>query len=534
MEKRTANSVKGHPMAVSRRQVLKTMALAGGTLALGGVPGLSLASTNKHGGILRLGVVRGLGTINPIMHISGTDWIATKWMYNNLTKLNHRREIMPDLAESWEAADNARVWTFKLRKGVKFHIGRELVADDVVATMRKALDPETSAPYVKELGPIAEVEAVDKYTVKFTMSMPFADLPVTMTVPPARIVAREGLEDFDALATKEFGSGPFKLQELVPGDHLVVERFGDYFKKGRPYLDGAIEKVFPESSTEVIALTQGEIDVMWEVPAEVYSKVATTKGVDGLTVAGGTISNVIMPSDQAPFNDNRVRDALKYTVDRDLMMAAILSNRGEVVPDHPISSAYRFFSSLPSRGRDIEKAKSLLKEAGYGGGLQFKLYAASSPAIREKIAIILKEMARPAGIDIQVEVVGYDRYLSQIWNKGVPYIGFYGTRPTADAILMKLYSKEFGIDEGRWAASHPDQVNLLVKAREVVDFEKRKQLYAQFLKASRDEGPFVIPFARSELSAKRDYVKDYLINPSVFEVDLEDVWLTDAAPKKKA
>jgi peptide/nickel transport system substrate-binding protein len=216
------------------------------------------------------------------------------------------------------------------------------------------------------------------------------------------------------------------------------------------------------------------------------------------------------------------------------MMAAILSNRGEVVPDHPISSAYRFFSSLPSRGRDIEKAKSLLKEAGYGGGLQFKLYAASSPAIREKIAIILKEMARPAGIDIQVEVVGYDRYLSQIWNKGVPYIGFYGTRPTADAILMKLYSKEFGIDEGRWAASHPDQVNLLVKAREVVDFEKRKQLYAQFLKASRDEGPFVIPFARSELSAKRDYVKDYLINPSVFEVDLEDVWLTDAAPKKKA
>ena len=98
---------------------------------------------------------------------------------------------------------------------------------------------------------------------------------------------------------------------------------------------------------------------------------------------------------------------------------------------------------------------------------------------------------------------------------------------------MKLYTKEFGIDEGRWAAGNQEKVKLLVKAREIVDFEKRKQLYAQFLKASRDEGPFIIPFARSELSAKRDYVKEYRINPSLFEVDLENVWLTDDAPKKK-
>ncbi len=126
------------------------------------------------------------------------------------------------------------------------------------------------------------------------------------------------------------------------------------------------------------------------------------------------------------------------------------------------------------------------------------------------------------------------RFMSRIWNKGVPYVGFYGTRPTADAILMKLYTKEFGIDEGRWAESHSDQVKLLSDARKVVDFEKRKALYAKFLTASRDEGPFMIPFVRSELSAKRDYVKEYKLSPSSSNVDLEDVWLTGDAPKKKS
>ena len=535
MQKKTAKKNGISQVAVSRRNFLKTVALTGGAMALGGVlPRIVFGEMNKYGGTLKIGVVRGLRTLNPVMHISGTEWLATQWIYNNLTRLNSKREVIPDLAESWVAGDNARVWQFQLRKGVKFHVGREVTAEDVVATIQKVLDPNVSAPYAKELGPIEKVEAVGKYAVKFTLESSYADFPVNMTVPSAKIIAREGLEDFDALAAKEYGTGPFKIKEFVPGDHLIVERFDDYFKKGLPYLDQVVEKVFPEASTEVAALEEGEIDMIWEVPPELYAKVATTKGVDGLEITGGTISNVIMPSDKPPFDDNRVRDALKYTVDRNLMLAAVLSNRGEILPDHPISKAYRFYSPLPERPRDIDKAKQLLKEAGHSSGLAFKLYAASSPPLREKIAVVLKEMAKPAGFDIDVEVVGYDRYLSQIWNKGVPYIGFYGTRPTADAILMKLYTKQYGIDEGRWAESHQEQVAILEKAREIVDFEARKKLYAQFCKISKEEGPFIIPFARGELSAKKSYVKDYRANPTFYIVDLEETWLSDDAPQKKA
>jgi len=150
------------------------------------------------------------------------------------------------------------------------------------------------------------------------------------------------------------------------------------------------------------------------------------------------------------------------------------------------------------------------------------------------MAVILKEMARPAGFNIDIEVMGYDRFLSQVWNKGVPYIGNYGTRPTADAILMKLYHAKEGMDEGRWAPSHPDAIKLLDQARETVNLEKRKKLYADFQKISRDEGPFIIPFFRAELSAKWGYVKDFKLNPSNFEMELDDVWLSAEAPKKKA
>lgn len=146
---------------------------------------------------------------------------------------------------------------------------------------------------------------------------------------------------------------------------------------------------------------------------------------------------------------------------------------------------------------------------------------------------LLKEMARPAGFNIDVEVLAYDRYLAQVWNKGVPYVAFYGTRPAADVILMKLYHPKEGLDEGRWAAANPDAIRLLEQARETVDAERRRRLYAEFQKLSRDQGPFVLPFFRSELSGKWAYVRDFRLNPANFELELDEVWLAGDAPKKK-
>ena len=522
-------------MTMSRRAFLKATGLVTGAAAIPLVnPVAVLAQSEKHGGLLRVSVTFGLSTLNPIMHISGAEWMATKWMYNNLTRLNAKRELVPDLAESWTAADGAKVWTFKLRQGVRFHHGRELTADDVVATFATLLDPKTASPYRGEVGPIDRVEAVDKSTVRFTMKAPFSVFPAVVTVPNARIVAREGLADMKALAAREFGTGPFKLKDFVPGDHVTVERFADYFRKGEPYLDGVTLRVFPDPATELTAFKSKEIDLISGVTPDLFSQVATQPGAEALTVAGGTFAAVTLPSDKPPFNDNRVREALKLCVDRKLMLAAINNGQGELGVDHPISSAYAAYSPLPARTADLDRARQLMKDAGLGNGVSVKLYAANSPPIRERIAVVLKEMAQPAGFNIDVDVMAYDRYLAQVWNKGAMYVVYYATRPTADAILMKLYHPKEGLDEGRWAASHPNAIRLLEQAREIVEPERLRRHYAEFLKISRDEGAFMLPFFTNELNGKWAYVRDYRLSPSSSDMVLDDVWLAAAAPKKKA
>jgi len=295
-------------MTVSRRAFLRTAGLVTGAAALPlGHPVAVLAQGEKQGGMLRVSVTFGLSTINPIMHISGAEWMATKWMYNNLTRLNAKREPVPDLAESWTAADGAKVWTFKLRQGVRFHSGRELTADDVVATFTTLLDPKTASPYRGEAGPIDRVEAVDKSTVRFTMKSPFSVFPAVTAVPNARIVAREGLADLKALASHEFGTGPFKLKEFVPGDRVVVERFGDYFRKGEPYLDGVTLKVFPDPATELAAFRNKEIDLISGLTPDLFAQVATMPGAEALAVAGGTFAAVTLPSDKPPLDRKSTR-----------------------------------------------------------------------------------------------------------------------------------------------------------------------------------------------------------------------------------
>ena len=522
-------------MRMSRRAFLKASGLATGTAALPvASPVWVWAQGEKSGGLLRVSVTFGLSTLNPLMHISGTEWMATKWMYNNLTRLNAKREPVPDLAESWSAADGAKAWTFKLRPGVRFHHGRELTADDVVATFTALLDPKTASPYRGEVGPVERVEAIDKATVRFTMKTPFSVFPAVVSVPNARIVAREGLADMKALAARDFGTGPFKLKEFVPGDHVTVERFADYFRKGEPYLDGVTLRVFPDPATELAAFKSKEIDLISGVTPDLFSQVSGLPGAEALAVAGGTFAAVTLPSDKPPFNDNRVREALKLCVDRTLMLSAINSGQGELGVDHPISTAYAAYSPLPARAADLARARQLMKDAGLANGVTVKLYAANSPPIRERIAVVLKEMAQPAGFNFDVEVMAYDRYLAQVWNKGAMYVVYYATRPTADAILMKLYHPKEGLDEGRWAASHPNAIRLLEQAREIVDLERLRRHYAEFLKISRDEGPFMLPFFTNELNGKWAYVRDYRLSPSSSDMVLDDVWLAADAPKKKA
>ncbi|HZS84950.1 MAG TPA: ABC transporter substrate-binding protein [Stellaceae bacterium] len=524
--------------ALTRRAFGRGLATTGTVLAMPWVLGRRAYGEAKPGGQLTVALYKDLRTLNPIMGIFGNEWRATCNLYNNLTRLTAKGGVEGDLAESYAPSANGASWTFTLRQGVKFHDGSALTAADVVATIEKILDPATAAPYKAELGPIAAVKAVDGRTVRFDLASPYADLPKALASATARIVSERGIADFAKLDSAPHGTGPFILKEFAPNDHVLMERNPNYFRTGRPYLDRLLLRVLPDTTAQVAALENREVDAIGDVEADSFARLSAIKGVDAAQVVGGTFNNLVLYANQPPFDDERVRMALRLAMDREQMTAAITGGLGTPADDEPISAAYEYFDkTLALRKQDLAKARELLKQAGHGNGFEHRLVVSNSPASREKTAVVVQAMAAQIGIQFKIELMDNARYGATIWNKGVAsYVGNYGTRPTEDAILSKLYSAKYGIDEGRWAGTEAGKrvEALIEQGRAVTDSAARRKIYDEIQRITSDDGPFIIPNFFNSLYASWTYVHEWPALAINTEMRLEESWLSPEAPGRKA
>ena len=526
-------------VGVTRRHFTRDLVTSGaGALLLPNVLRGTAHGQAKLGGQLTVALYKDLRTLNPIMGIFGNEWRSTVNLYNNLTRLTATGGVEGDLAESYTAGANSATWTFVLRDGVRFHDGSALGAGDVVATIEKILDPKTAAPYKAELGPIASVRAVDRRTVRIDLASPYADLPKALASSMARIVSERGVADFGKLDTTVYGTGPFVLKEFVANERVVMERNPRYFRSGRPYLDRLVLRVLPDTTSQIAALENREVDVIGEVESDAFKRVGGIKGVKAVQVTGGTFNNIVLYADRPPFDDPRVRKALRLAMDRPQMSEAITGGVGTPADDQPISPAYEYFDkTIPLRKPDLAQARQLLKEAGHGSGFEHRLVVSNSPASREKTAVVVQAMAEQIGIRFNIELMDNARYGSTIWNKGVAsYVGNYGTRPTEDAILSKLYSAVYGIDEGRWVKTEPGKKaeQLIGQGRQVSDRGERRKVYADLQRLCRDEGPFIIPNFFNSLYATQSYVNDWPTRAITTEMRAENCWLSPEAPGRKA
>jgi len=487
----------------------------------------------RAGGELTVTLYQDLRTLNPIMGIFGNEWRTTINLYDNLTQLTPHGGVEPALAESYEASNDASVWTFKLRRGTKFQDGASFGSADVVATVEKILDPKTAAPYKAELGPIAAVKAIDDLTVRFELSSPYADLPKALASPTARMISQQGITDFDKLGTTANGTGPFVLKEFVPNDRVVMERNPNYFRSGRPYLDRVVMRVLPDTNTQVAALRNREVDVIADVEADTFKEISEIKGVNSMQILGGTFNNIVLYANKPPFDDPKVRMALRLAMDRVQMTAAITAGTGAPANDQPIAACYEFEDKdMPLRKQDLAQARRLLKKAGHGDGFEHKLVVSNSPASRQKTAVVVQAMAQQIGIQLNIELMDNARYGSTIWNKGIDsYVGNYTTRPTEDAIISKLYSAKFGIDEGRWAT--PEVEKIIAEGRATTDQAKRRQVYVRLQRIAADQGPFIIPNFFNSLAGAWGYVNRWPARAMVADIKLDQTWLSSDAPGRK-
>ncbi len=516
---------------INRRQFLGSSALLAGATLIPWSNTVLAASNKPKGGILRICVDQAVSVLNPLKTRVNPEYLVAELLYSGLTRLRPDMKVEADLAESWAANDDLTEWTFKLRSNLKFHDGSECSAKDVAASLLAILDPNNAASGRKNIGPIQSVSAKGKDLVVITLTQPYADLPVNLAYPSAKIVPAAIVEQgMDALAQKAVGTGPFKLVSYEPERKIVVARNPDYYDPARPHLNGVEVVVYPDSTAAGSALISGDIDLMMAISATDYQRFQGENQVDALRVPSGQFLNINMACDQKPFDDPKVREALALTIDRDAMLQFVADGFATAGNDTPISKAYQYFDALPQRKADLAKAKALLKEAGYSDGLNIKLVASDKPETRAQLAIAVREMAKPAGFNIEVETMAHATYLDQVWKKGNFYVGFYNMQPTVDAVFSLLYTSDAPWNETRW---NNDKFDAAVKAaQKTTDNAERTKLYATAQTLMHDEIPSIIPTFFDILAAQRTYVEGYQLHPRGAVFRLDEVWFGPKAPKR--
>ncbi len=243
----------------------------------------------------------------------------------------------------------------------------------------------------------------------------------------------------------------------------------------------------------------------------------------GQRIKSGRFANIVMRLDSKPFDDIRVRTALAMAIDRDTLLDLVLEGLGQTARDDVISPQYRYYTETPPIPYDPDAARKLLAEAGYPKGLKIPLVCSNRPAIRAAVGVALKEMTRPAGFDIDVQIMPHDTYLANVWMKGNFYIGYWGMQATEDAAFTLLFTSNAAFADTAWNNAEFDA--LVAEAAATQDGAARAALYAKAQALMAHDKPSLIPFFQDVLAASRDRVKNWKVSPLSRNYFIERVWL---------
>lgn len=462
------------------------------------------ASEPKRGGKLRQ-VLRGGSTSDTLFGGGGGDThnVNTSWqILNNVTEVNADGEVVGELAESWEASDDAAQWVFNLRKGVEFHNGKSLEAEDVIHSINVHRGEDSKSTGKGLVTSIDDIKADGKDRVIFTLKSGNADFPFVLSdyhfpIGPA---GTEGT-DWD----KGIGTGPFILTDWDPGVRSATKRNPNYFKEGKPYFDEVETLHVADVTARTNALQTDATDVMDEPDLRTLNLLEQSPSVRVHEAAGAKHFTYPMRMDTPPFDNNDVRMALKYAIDREAILQTLLRGHGYLGNDHPIPKHQRYFASeLPQRQYDPDKAKFHLKQAGLDS-LDVTLYAGDIYVGGVDGAVLYKEHAAKAGINIDVERVPTDGYWSEVWNVKPFCVSFWSGRATEDLMLSTAFAADSAWNETKW--THPRFNELLVAARAELDQAKRRAMYVEMQRLIRDEGGLVAPVFANWVFVTNDKLK---------------------------
>lgn len=399
---------------VTRRSLMKTALAGSGALTFGGMRFAPVAA-QSDGGRLVIGKPYEIAGFDPHLDATQTSWEIHALIYESLVLLDDQLQPTPWLAESWDTPDDT-TYVFQIRRGVQFHIGREMTADDVAFSLNRVLDPATASWWAAKMSPVqpdgegtpgsgVSIEVTGDFEVTVRLSEPYAPFlqalsGTTTAIVPGQEVAAGEID----LSRDLSGTGPFTVVDHAEDQRWEFARFDAYWRENEPRVDQLIWQIMPDESSRVAALRAGDIQLtMFENPL-MLDLVLPDPLIGSERQLTTNLYILMVNGTQPGLDDERVRQAISLGIDRQQIVNLGLFGRGQVTGPTPAGFVNLALpiDDLPFYTRDLDQARALLAEAGHGDGLNLTLHVAAVLAATIPMAEIIKEQLAEIGIEVDI------------------------------------------------------------------------------------------------------------------------------------
>ena len=543
---------------MSRRDFIRVAALlgvgAGAAYAMAGLPAPAHAQGSsalpfapddpnaKRGGILRVAM-----QVQKMEDPATYSWTQmsnqSRHIIEYMTLTDPDNVTHPMLAESWEASDDLKTWTFHLRQGVKWHNGDDFNADDVIFNFTRWMDPavassnaglSTFAAMTEEVDTgeknddgtpkkssrmiEGSIERVDDHTVTLHLTKPVLSVPEDLYNYPTAIVHRSFKSPFDQ---NPIGTGPFTLAEFAVSDRCILKKPENVeYWGGDVYLD-EIHYLHYDSDNQLTALASGQADALYEFGVEQMPLAQSLTDAEVIPIRTAQTLACKMRVDMAPFDDKKVRQAIAKSLDNARIKELVFPEGGDVGQNFHVAPVHPEYFPLPALARDVEGAKALLAEAGKQD-LEVSIDIGNTDGPwHQAVAEAMRDQAREAGIRINVNVMPQAKYW-EIWTE-TPFGGTAWThRPLGTMVLSLAYRTGVAWNETRY--SNPEFEAALDAAEATLDVEKRKALMEKVERILQDDVPVILPIWRPVYTAASKKVHNYPPHPTLYH-QFNKVWI---------
>ena len=482
----------------------------------GSGPGSRTDTGPAYGDIMVEGSIGDASNLIPLLSADNASHSISGMIFNGLVKYDRDIKVVGDLAESWDISRDGLVITFHLRKNVRWHDGHPFTAEDVFYTYKVTIDPKTPTAYSGDFLKVKKAEVLDPYTFRVTYDKPFA--PALMSWGAA-ILPRHLLEGKDItkspLTRHPIGTGPYKFKEWVTGTKIVLVSNHDYYE-GRPYLDGYIMRIIPDTATMFLELRARGLDRMDLTPLQ-YTRQTENKffkaNFNKYRYTAFAYTYIGFNLRSPLFSDKRVRQAIAHAINKDEIIKGVMLGFGKPAtgPLKPGSWAYN--PNVRQYPYDPKKAAELLAEAGWkdtngdgvldrdGTPFAFELVTNQGNEIRRKTAEIMQKRLAEQGIQMKIRIVEWAAFVKEFINKRKFEATILGWTIPMDPDLYDVWhSGKTGPEELNFISYNNVEVDeLLEKGRGTFNIEERKKAYYRIQEILAEEQPYVFLYVPDAL-----------------------------------